>query len=433
MDSIESSSVDHTNGKMHWKKQLPPLLQGFYFQLLAGINDANLGIILPSIKAQYGLTQYVVSIVFLCTTAGYMLAAVMNGYLIRKYNQVGTAMIGSVSLVAGYLVFSCPIPFPVLCVFMIFIGFGLALVQSCSNVISSQMPRSTVILNFLHAFYGFGALLGPLIASGLPGWQDTYRLFCGLSGFSIVLQLFTFHDYDPPVEQQESSTTDKDHQRIMYDTLHQPILYACAVFLLLYVGTEVCIGNWGYTFLITARSNDTTAMAHIMTGYWGGICAGRLGLSWLTFKIGEKKMIYSYVSVLIGMLFLLWFVPLVSVNATALVIIGITIGPLFPTTVALTTKVVPDHLRATTIGFLCAFGSGGSALFPYAGGVLIGSLGVRSLLPFCISMAIMMLISWIFVPNPDSTHTFYCWIKNRLGKKTSNQPTTDSISLTIIT
>ncbi|CAO3593869.1 unnamed protein product [Absidia cylindrospora] len=214
------------------------------------------------------------------------------------------------------------------------------------------------------------------------------------------------------VETNSTTTTskNKDDSQLISETLHQPILYAGAVFLLLYVGTEVCIGNWGYTFLITSRSSDTVAMARIMSGYWGGICAGRLFLGWLTLKVGEKRMIYGYVTVLIGMLLLLWLVPLVAVNATALVIIGITIGPLFPTTVALTSKVVPEHLRATTIGFLCAFGSGGSALFPYVGGVLIGSLGVGSLLPFCISLASMMLISWLFVPNPDASKSAYQWL-----------------------
>ncbi|SAL95030.1 hypothetical protein [Absidia glauca] len=384
----QTSMDDERQEKLVWKRDFPPLLQGFYFQLLAGLNDANLGIILPSIKAQFGLNQYVVSIVFLCTTLGYMLAAVANGYLIRRFSQVTSAMIGSISLVLGYLLFSCAIPFPVLCVFMICIGFGLALIQT---------------------FYGFGALIGPLIASSVSNWKGTYQIFCGMAGLNIVLQLFTFHDYRKQEKQQQSTDREERQQqegqesvsnRLIYDTLHQPILYTGAVFLLLYVGTEVCIGNWGYTFLLS-RNSDAVAMARIMAGYWGGICAGRLTLGWLTLKWGEKRMIYGYVCVLIGMLLLLYLVPFVSVNATALVIIGITIGPLFPTTVAVTSKVVPERLRVTTIGFLCAFGSGGSALFPYVGGVLIGSLGVSSLLPFCISLSSMMLISWLFVPNPE--------------------------------
>lgn len=147
-----------------------------------------------------------------------------------------------------------------------------------------------------------------------------------MAGLNIVLQLFTFYEYKNQEKQQQviQPTDSEERQqqgeepassRLIYDTLHQPILYTGAVFLLLYVGTEVCIGNWGYTFLLS-RSSDTVAMARIMAGYWGGICAGRLTLGWLTLKWGEKRMIYGYVCVLIGMLLLLYLAPFVSVNAT---------------------------------------------------------------------------------------------------------------------
>jgi fucose permease len=145
-----------------------------------------------------------------------------------------------------------------------------------------------------------------------------------MAGLNIVLQLFTFHDYRKQEKQQQTTEREERQQqeeeesvsnRLIYDTLHQPILYTGAVFLLLYVGTEVCIGNWGYTFLLS-RNSDAVAMARIMAGYWGGICAGRLTLGWLTLKWGEKRMIYGYVCVLIGMLLLLYLVPFVSVNAT---------------------------------------------------------------------------------------------------------------------
>ena len=47
-------------------------IQSFMIQFISGLNDGNLGIILPSIKAHYGLSQYVVSIIFLCNALGYI-------------------------------------------------------------------------------------------------------------------------------------------------------------------------------------------------------------------------------------------------------------------------------------------------------------------------------------------------------------------------
>jgi hypothetical protein len=39
----QTSMDDERQEKLVWKRDFPPLLQGFYFQLLAGLNDANLG------------------------------------------------------------------------------------------------------------------------------------------------------------------------------------------------------------------------------------------------------------------------------------------------------------------------------------------------------------------------------------------------------
>ncbi|KAI8059574.1 major facilitator superfamily MFS_1 [Gongronella butleri] len=408
MNSLQLEDPSQLQDKRSMKKYILPLCQSFFFQLISGINDANLGIILPFMQVQYNLSQYVVSVVFLASTAGYLIAALGNGFLTRKFGYPNTSLIGCASLFVGYLVCGCPVPFAAQCIFLVFVGFGLALIQSCANVICGNMPRPTIILNFLHAFYGFGALIGPLIASSVSNWRTTYRIFCALAALAGITSMFALgrgkvRRPGVPLESDDEGTASRG---LLHETLHQPIIYAGALFLLFYVGTEVLIGNWGFTFLLDTRSDDTVAMAHVMTGYWSGICFGRLALGWLTLKFGEKRMIYGYVLVLIAMLLLLWLVPAVGVSATALVIIGIAIGPLFPTTISLTTKIVPSRLQATTIGFLAAFGSGGSAIFPYLGGVLIGSAGIGALLPFCISMAAMLFVTWIWVPNPGPSLGF---------------------------
>ncbi|KAL1932304.1 hypothetical protein VTP01DRAFT_9360 [Rhizomucor pusillus] len=96
---------------------------------------------------------------------------------------------------------------------------------------------------------------------------------------------------------------------------------------------------------------------------------------------------------------MLWLVPIVSINATALVILGVALGPLYPSTVALASKTTPLRLYATSVGFLSAFGSGESALFPYITGVMIDAKGIGSVLPFCVAMASAMLAAWAFVPS----------------------------------
>lgn len=111
-------------------------------------------------------------------------------------------------------------------------------------------------------------------------------------------------------------TTKKHGNNLLAEIFRYRLTPVGAVFLLFYTGTEVTIGNWGYTFLISSRSSDTVAMAHVMSGYWAGICAGRLFLGFVTHRFGEKRMVYCYLSVIVAMMVFLWFVPYVGANAT---------------------------------------------------------------------------------------------------------------------
>ncbi|KAI7856819.1 major facilitator superfamily domain-containing protein [Circinella umbellata] len=441
-------------------------IQSFMIQFISGLNDGNLGIILPSIKAHYGLSQYVVSIIFLCNALGYITAAILNGYLIKYFSQSKTALIGACSMIIGYLVNLFAVPFPIMCIFMMTIGFGIALTQAAANVVCGEMPYSMLMLSFLHAFYAGGALVGPLLASGLLSsqktWNTSYMILCGLAGANAISVFICYrklrtdsekeldaekervlqnHENSQQIQQQaqqqetsssttvttapviepdqESMTSKEDthkNSNLLSQIFEYKITTIGSVFLCFYTGLEVTIGNWGYTFLINMRSTDTTAMAHLMTGYWSGICAGRLFLGFATSRFGEKRMVYCYLSTIVVMLILFWALPYVGANAISLIITGCALGPIFPTMVSVAQRLVPNHLYATIVGFLSAFASAGTAIFPYASGVLIGSEGVSSMLPFCIAVAATMLITWIFIPDPRPSTKFTAKVNSWMGQ-----------------
>ncbi|KAI9316336.1 major facilitator superfamily domain-containing protein [Dichotomocladium elegans] len=376
------------------------MLQSFYMLVVVGVNDGNIGIVIPSIKEQYSLSQSVVSVIFLCMAAGNCCAAVANGPLIRRYNQTTAAIVGGLSLVVGSVMIAVGPVFPIICLGEFFIGFGYALTEAAANVVCGEMPRSTVVLNLLHAFYGAGALVGPLIAAAVlanHSWRVTFMILAGLAAFQTITterENATIDGNDPYSNQQE------EKKNRIIDALRHRATIVAALFLLLYVGTEVTMGGWAYTYLIEVRSSDTVAMAHIVTGYFAGLCAGRLFLAYWTLRFGEKRMTFVYLGVVLATFFIFWFVPAVGASATALVVMGFALGPIYPTTVALAGKSLGHRVFPVAVGFIAAAGSLGSAIFPYVTGVMIGAVGVTSMVPFCLAISAAMLAVWIFIPNP---------------------------------
>jgi len=97
-------------------------------------------------------------------------------------------------------------------------------------------------------------------------------------------------------------------------------------------------------------------MSYVATGYWAGITVGRIILAFPAHRWGEKPTILVYNIFALGFQFLFWFVPNIPVDAVSVAFVGFFIGPMFPCIMSLATKVLPEHLHVSVIGFIAAFG-----------------------------------------------------------------------------
>jgi fucose permease len=96
---------------------------------------------------------------------------------------------------------------------------------------------------------------------------------------------------------------------------------------------------------------------------------------------------------------LVWVVPQFAVAAFALFITGFSLGPIFPTTIALISDTLPSRIVPSAIGFLASFGSMGGALLPLIAGNLAQHFGMWILLPYVIALTSIMLVLWIIMQS----------------------------------
>ena len=62
-----------------------------------------------------------------------------------------------------------------------------------------------------------------------------------------------------------------------------------------------------------------------------------------------------------------------------MLVTGIAIGPIFPTTIVSLVNILPAKYQTSGIGFICAFGGGGGAGIPFLIGLLESSeVGLRT-------------------------------------------------------
>ncbi len=395
----ERTKVERTIG-LRWQLGL-----AFLAFILIGANDGGVGVILPSLREYYGVDKATVGFMFLAGTAGYLIAGFSSGLLVEKLGPRVFLMLGSSFFVVGVFIVSLRPIFGLLLATFLILGFGVAILDAGLNAYIARLPNSTPILNYLHAFYAAGAFIGPLIASGIlalgASWNNLYLVWIGL-GLVVLAGFAVLYNGRGQTSAQERAAG-KNDGNVMLVALRVRAVWIAAFFLLFYTGAEVTTGSWGYTFLTEDRHQEIVLAGWMVSGYWLGLMLGRLILGKLSERIGGKNLIQGcLVGVVVGLM-LVWLVPIGIAAAIGLFVTGFSLGPIFPTTIALMPTLVPDRIVATAIGFLASFAATGAALMPWLAGNLAQGAGLWTLLPFVMVLALADLGLWLVLqrtPKP---------------------------------
>ncbi len=361
--------------------------------ILIGINDGAIGVLLPSLQRHYSVDKATVGLVFIAGTAGYLVSAFTSGLLAQKLGTRLFLALGAATFLLGAAAYALMLPFPLLLSMVLVFGFGLAIIDTGLNSHVAHLPKNLALLNYLHAFYGVGALLGPLIASTVLalslGWNTVYVLLVFLILWLLVGFLLLFPATDRTLDESETS----ESGNVLASVIKLRVVWLGALFLLIYVGSEASLGDWAYSFLTEERRQETVLSGLVVSGYWLGLTFGRFLLARVAERVGSRRLIeICLVGVTLGVLFT--WLGTGPVSAIGLCLTGFSLGPIYPGTIALTSELVPARLLASAVGVVSSMGSIGAAVLPWVAGNLAQAVGLWTLLPFVMGLTALMLASW---------------------------------------
>jgi len=287
-------------------------------------------------------------------------------------------------------------------------------------------------LGNLHGFYGIGAFASPLVCQSLLAagwsWHRFYWISLGFAMFNALLIIATFHTtpiefvYEKEVAMElaardagavEMNTPGAESVRIahvggampkstMRAALRIPYVWLLMAFLMFYTGSETTTGGWIVTYLLRQRNADPNTVGYVASGFWGGLAVGRIVLGHASPYIGlrrEKHLVHLYIFLSLAMTLVIWFVPSFLGDAVCASFIGLFLGPIFPTSLSLATKLLPKEVHLTALAAMSSVASAGSALFPFFAGILATTEGAVSLQPFMCGILGMMGALWCFLPS----------------------------------
>ncbi|HEY1699037.1 MAG TPA: MFS transporter [Trebonia sp.] len=383
-----------------------PLLLAFAGFVLLGVISASAGVLLPAQMSDYGVDRATIGITFFMVSAGFVIAGLASGALISRLGLRMTLITGGAAYALSGLCLAIRPPFAVFVAVQVLVGYGTGILETVLQAYIAPRPGATTLLNRLHAFWGVGALTGPVLASWLLGFTSWRAVLLVLAlvfvpltaAFALFPRGLSTHGAERPVVPLPGpGTRSREPARNLLGAgLRDRGVLAGAVMLSVYVGLEIGVGNWAYSYLVQGRGLGGTLAGYSVSGYWLGLTAGRFLISPLAQWAGltTTRMMYGCLAGITAASALAWLAPEAAAASAALVLLGFFLGPVFPTTMSVTPAFTAPELVPTAIGVMNA-GSviGGSAL-PWLAGVIGQEAGLWTLLPYAIVLALFQFAAW---------------------------------------
>jgi fucose permease len=387
-----SASEAATLPAVHVRLALTVLCATFF---VAGFVQAALGPVLPDLARRTGGSLEMMGGVVSAVFVGALGAQFVAG---RASDRHGRRVVLAVCLAlyaAGVAAVAASTSPWLSLAIATFTGFGYGSVSLSCNVLAAELvpARRASSVNLVNTFYALGSVAGPLAVSLLleRGAQALTALWIGAVFLAVCggVSAIALPDHLPAVADGTGAAGGPAREARLRD----PLLFACGLCLLIYVGSEVGFGAWCSEYLQRSTGMDAARGAAAAAMFWGGLTAGRVGAVAAGMHVSSERLMNASVWLSAAGALLLWLGHgAVAPSLVAVVLIGLGFGPIYPTAVAVITSHFPQAAGKATssMGILVAVGG---ALLPWVHGrVLAHRPTADSALFTLLSVAAMWLI-----------------------------------------
>ena len=370
-----------------------------------GMPDGLFGVAWPSIREDFSLRLDSVGAFFFAGTTGYMLSSFFSGKIIKRLG-VGGTLAASCALTASALLGYTLVPTWWMMVSLaVASGLGAGAIDAGLNTyVASHFGEG--LMQWLHASYGFGVTLGPIIMTTGLNVFNSWRLGYQVVGATQLLLAASFlvtirmwqNGGVPHAPEQERHLM--DYHTPFGETLRQPVVLLNLLMFFLYTGAEFSFGSWTYSLLTLSRDVPVEVAGLWAGSYWATFTIGRVMAGLLTRRFGITNLLKAGFLAALGGSVLLWWNPFPQASIVAVSIIGFALAPIFPGLVSGTSARVGEHHAANTIGMQIAAAGFGGAVVPSLAGVLAQNISLEAIPVYLVGVFSLLIVLYLGTLRP---------------------------------
>lgn len=367
----------------------------FFAFISLGLPDGLLGVSWPSIRSEFGLPLDALGLLVAVFTAGYLISSFLSGMILRVI-PIGTVLALSSAAAATALLGFAFTPFwPLMIAAAFLAGFGGGAVDAGLNAYGATHFNART-LNWLHAFFGLGTTIGPLIVTAVLNagliWRWSYA-FVGSAQMLLAVTFFVTRKRWVQVSEIGGETAPPVPAAPTFDTLRRPIVWFGMLTFFFYSGVEIATAQWSYSLLTLGRGVPKATAGLFVSLYWGSLMVGRIIFGIFADRVPLVMTLRLCIvgSVLGALLF--WLDPTRMLSLVGLMMIGFFFAPIFASLVSLTPSRVGAEHAPSAIGFqIASAGLGGAALTGLVG-ILADTLGLE-IIGVAIVVFVLLLLAF---------------------------------------
>jgi len=355
-----------------------------------GLPDSLLGSGWPTMRVAFGVPSSYAGYVAMAISFMTIISALISPRIIRRFHTKWIVIVSIMLTVVGLLGFSFSTSYGMLYLFAVPYGLGAGSIDASVNHYVANYYSGSV-MNFLHCFYGVGAVISPNImalALSKAKWNEGYRWTAYIQLGILLICILSL----PLWKKNEGSVeAEEEEQAGIREALKVPGVALTLIAFFAYCSGEATCFLWTLSYFAgTKEGLSAGTIASFGSLIFGGLMFGRVISGFTSNKLGDRLLIrvgnaVELVGIIMVMLPIKHYLP----AAIGFVVIGTGMGPVYPAVQHMAPANFGKRNSAAVIGLQMTSAYVGSTFMPMVFGILQEHIGI-AIMPFYLLIFIVV-------------------------------------------
>lgn len=355
-----------------------------------GLPDSLLGSGWPKMQAVFSVPSSYAGYVSMTISFMTIISALLSPRMIKHFHTKWITIVSIGLTIAGLLGFSICSQYWMLFIFAVPYGLGAGAIDaSVNHYVANNYSGS--VMNFLHCFYGVGAVISPYImalALKYARWNEGYSWTSYIQMFILFVCIISL-----PLWKTNGKEEEEDHSDSVgiKEALKVPAVIFTLIAFYAYCAGEATCFLWTPSYFAGTKSGlSAETIASFGSLIFGGLMLGRLISGFISNKLGDRRLIRIGIFVeLLGIIMVFLPVENYMVAAAGFVVIGTGMGPVYPAIQHMAPANFGKKYSAAVIGLQMAAAYVGSTFMPMIFGLLQQKIGIAIMPTYLLIFAII--------------------------------------------